>query len=259
VNIEHSVGARVPLLTVIVPVYNEAPTIGRILARVLSAPYAKQVIVVDDGSTDATPDILRILAERPEVTVLTHDRNRGKGRAIRTALVHAQGTYILIQDADLEYWPEDYPLLIEPLLAREADVVYGSRYLNPSQRHGHGLFRYGVSFLNLCVRWLYGVRLTDEATCYKVFPTSTLQAMNLQCERFEFCPEVTAKACRMGLRIREVPIRYDARGSAEGKKIRWTDGMAAFRTLWTFRVSSPVVLSVEFIKPEVDQFGGSAN
>ncbi len=227
----------VPLLTVIVPVLNEAATIDRLLSRVLAAPYAKQVIVVDDGSTDDTATILQGWQTDSRVRVLWHDRNRGKGAAIRTALHDAEGQFVIIQDGDLEYDPQDYPLLIEPLLTGQADAVYGSRYLGSrgERRQQQRLFRWGVRVLNICVRWLYGTTLTDEATCYKVFPTDLLRAMDLQCERFEFCPEVTAKACRLGLRILEVPIRYDARSMEAGKKIRWTDGLAALAALWKWR------------------------
>jgi len=164
----------------------------------------------------------------------------GKGRAIRTALAAAKGQFTIIQDADLEYWPEDYPRLLEPLLAGEAVVVYGSRYLRESvTKRRFTVFRFGVSLLNVAVRVLYGVRLTDEATCYKVFPTEVLRAMDLECERIEFCPEVTAKACRMGLRIAEVPVRYNARTKKEGKKIRWRDGLTAIWTLWKWRNWQP--------------------
>jgi glycosyltransferase involved in cell wall biosynthesis len=214
-----------PLLTIIVPAYNEARTIDELLARVLKSPFAMQIIVVDDASTDSTAMKL----EAWPVTVLTHSANRGKGAAIRTGLDQAQGVYTLIQDADLEYDPQDYQRLLAPLLAGDADVVYGSRHLRWSIGH------VGVSMLNRCVLWLYGVRLTDEATCYKVFRTDDLRAMDLQCDRFEFCPEVTAKVCRMGLRIVEVPISYTPRSTADGKKIRWRDGWVAIKTLWRWR------------------------
>ncbi len=226
-----------PVLTVIVPVYNEVQTIDELLHRVLAAPYAKQVIVVDDGSSDGTAEVLKSWAGHSHVELLQHSDNRGKGAAIRTGLVHALGTFTIIQDADLEYDPQDYPRLIEPILSGQAQLVYGSRYLrcDGSPRQRWRLFRCGVLFLNTCVRLLYGARLTDEATCYKVLPTSLLRAMDLQCERFEFCPEVTAKACRLGLSILEVPIHYDARSMQAGKKIRWTDGVEAMKTLWKWR------------------------
>lgn len=232
-----------PLLSVIIPVYNEVATVALLLDRVLSVPYPKQLILVDDGSTDGSTELLKAWVNPPGVILLHHPHNRGKGAAIRTGLTHAQGRFTLVQDADLEYDPRDYLRLLEPLLQGRADIVYGSRYLQPSagSRPCGRLFRYGVALLNLAVRLLYGVRLTDEATCYKVFPTDVLRAMDLECERFEFCPEVTAKACRMCLTIAEVPIRYSPRRAADGKKIRWTDGWEALATLWKWRHWQPAV------------------
>lgn len=239
-----------PLLSVIVPVYNEVATVARLLDRVRAVPYPKQLILVDDGSTDGSTELLKKWADHPDVILLHHPQNRGKGAAIRTGLVHASGRFTLVQDADLEYDPCDYPRLLKPLLQGQADIVYGSRYLRPSpnSRPCPRLFRYGVAVLNVAVRLLYGVRLTDEATCYKVFPTDLLRAMDLQCERFEFCPEVTAKACRMGLTIAEVSVRYTPRTTAEGKKIRWMDGWEALRTLWKWRNWQPTPPA--FLTPE---------
>jgi hypothetical protein len=261
-----------PLLTVLIPAYNEQATLGELLRRVFAAPYEKQVIVVDDASTDATGDILAAWEGRCQV--VRHPTNRGKGAAIRTGLAEAVGRFTIVQDADLEYDPQDYRLLVEPLLAGEADVVYGSRYLrvgsavrtnaerqtaelsrgiaeelvrtaDPTNRGARlpgkpaWTNRLGVMGLNLAVRAWYGARLTDEATCYKAFPTEVLRAMNLECERFEFCPEVTAKALRMGLTILETPISYSARTAAEGKKIRLRDGIEALQTLWRWRRWTP--------------------
>jgi glycosyltransferase involved in cell wall biosynthesis len=228
-----------PLLTVIIPAYNEARTIGELVARVRDTPLPKQIIVVDDGSTDSTTAKL----EAWPVTVLTQPVNRGKGAAIRTGLEHAEGTYTIIQDADLEYEPQDYPRLLAPLLAGRADAVYGARRLRWSVGH------FGVSVLNRLVRWLYGMRITDEATCYKIFRTHDLRAMDLRCERFEFCPEVTAKACRMGLRIVEVPIGYSPRTVSDGKKIRWRDGYEAIKTLWRWRNWQPITVSLGSLSP----------
>lgn len=149
----------------------------------------------------------------------------------------ARGEYTIIQDADLEYDPRDYRQVLEPLLCGQADVVYGSRRLGRKWcwRDQLNSFYHGVTVLNLCVRLLYGIRVTDEATCYKAFSTSALCGMNLECERFEFCPEVTAKACRLGLHICEVPIRYTSRGLRDGKKIGLRDAFEAVQSLWRWR------------------------
>jgi dolichol-phosphate mannosyltransferase len=229
------------LLTVIVPVYNEEATIDTLLRRVCEAPYQKQVIVVDDGSHDGTGGVLRGWEGYPDLLILRHPTNRGKGAAIRTALERARGRFTLVQDADLEYDPNEYARLLAPLITGRAEVVYGSRYLDDQApaRPPWTLNRIGVVALNLWLRLLYGVRLTDEATCYKVFPTEVLRRMDLACEGFEFCPEVTAKAVRLGLRIHELPISYRPRGVKEGKKIRWKDGVRAATALWRYRNWAP--------------------
>jgi hypothetical protein len=232
-----------PLLTVIVPVFNEANSLVTILDRVQRAPYDKQIIVVDDGSSDGTTVELKRLAECLPIKALFHEQNRGKDAAIRTALEHATGQYTIIQDEDLEYDPQDYPKLVEPLLAGEADVVYGSRYLNKDNDFsGRRRWRFdlGVKLLSLAVRLLYGVKLTDEATCYKVFPTYTLRSMDLQCERFEFCPELTAKTCRLGLKACEVRIRYSGRRVSDSKKIRLRNGLEAIIAIFRYSAWRPV-------------------
>jgi Glycosyl transferase family 2 len=223
-------------LTVIVPVYNEEATLAEQLQRVDGSFPDKEVIVVDDGSTDGSAAILSSWKTRKGFLIVRHSVNTGKGAAIRSALPYARGRFTIIQDADMENDPQDYDRLIQPLLANQAEVVYGSRYLQATGGQAHWtLFRLGVSVLNFAVRLLYGVRLTDEATCYKVLPTSQLRRMKLECQRFEFCPEVTAKACRLGLRILEVPIKYTPRGTLGGKKLRLVDGWHALVTLWKWR------------------------
>lgn len=219
------------------PAYNEGRTIDALLQQVVAASYEKQIIVVDDGSTDDTAEILSGWQTRPNFLVLRHSANRGKGAAIRTALKHAAGDFVLIQDADLEYDPGDYSRLIEPLICGQADIVFGSRYLQRTSgpKRRWRLFRLGVSLLNLCVRLIYKVKITDEVTCYKAFPTSLLRSMNLQCRGFEFCSEVTAKACRLGLTIFETPVRYRPRRFKDGKKIRWADGIRLAWALWKWR------------------------
>lgn len=224
-----------PDVTILIPAYNEENTIARVLERVLALPISKEVIVIDDCSTDQTSQIAQQFAD--QILLLRHNHNRGKGAAIRTGLEQATGEVTIIQDADLEYAPEEIPNMIEPILRGEEDVVYGTRF-----HHG---FPKGMALpnriVNVLLRWavalLYGRRISDEATCYKAVRTSVLRQMNLVCERFEFCPEVTAKAIRMGKRIHEIPIRYEPRSKKAGKKIRWTDGVEAFWTLLRHRFS----------------------
>ncbi len=335
-----------PLVTVIVPVYNEAETISELLARVVSSPYSKQVIVVDDGSTDGTADALRVWQDDAQIRILRHDINRGAGAAIRTALPHARGRFTIIQDADLEYDPQDYPRLIEPLLAEKARAVFGSRYMpetppeplwkrvvsavrtmksamrnalqslargvksffawwamlpkrlaspsratdananaaqaagqkmhhgqaaaapdDPAKRRlpGWGPRRLGAAVLKLAARQLYRARLSDVAASLKAFSTDLLRKLDLQCERFEFGPEVAAKLCRTGEKIVEVPIRYEHRvphrsriierfsrrpeaiddrelgRRRAAKKHRWNDGLHALDTLWNWRYWAPQV------------------
>ena len=229
------------LVTVIMPVFNERNCVAKAIARVLSAPFNKQLIIVDDGSTDGTSEVIRKWKGVDGVSILAHPKNQGKGAAIRSALAMAKGDSTVIQDADLEYDPNDIVRLIAPLQDGAIDVVFGSRYLNSQYviRHGAVVNRFAVGVLNAIVRWVYGVRLSDEATCYKAVRTTLLRRMNLECNRFEFCSEVTAKACRMGLRICEVPVHYDARSRRAGKKVRWTDGIWAAIELWKWRHWNP--------------------
>ncbi|HVS37549.1 MAG TPA: glycosyltransferase family 2 protein [Gemmataceae bacterium] len=228
-----------PPLTVLIPVYNEERTVETLLRRVADGPYPdKEVIVIDDGSTDATPRLLAALAGELGFHVLRHARNRGKGAAVRTGLHHARGEVTIIQDADLEYDPADYPRLVEPIRRGEAQAVYGSRYLDPARRLPWTRFRLGVVFFNGLVRLLYGRRLTDEATCYKAARTSLWRALNLRAERFDLCPEMTAKLCRQGVRIVEVAITYHPRGALAGKKIGWPDAVQTVWTLLKWRVAS---------------------
>ena len=252
-----------PLLTVIVPVFNECGTIDEILTRVAAAePLDKEVLIVDDGSEDGTSERLKEWEGREGVAVYRHESNQGKGTAIRTALAQARGKYVIIQDADLEYDPNDYVELLRPLIEETADVVFGSRALGrreyeATDRRLLNPYRLGVAVLNVSVRLLYGRRITDEATCYKMFKAQDLRAMDLQCERFEFCPEVTAKALRMGLRIIELPIRYSPRGKQAGKKIGLRDAFEAFRTLWKWRRwrpdESPATLDLKTPPPQASQ------
>lgn len=232
-----------PRLAILVPVFNEAKHVGKCLQHLFAVarewPWSSEIIVVDDGSTDGTDVVLREIESTDlsaRIMLATHKVNQGKGAAIRTGLTLATANRIVIQDADLEYDPKDLQVLMARMTAGECEVVYGSRCLvgshNPRRVNA---FAWGVSLLNLVVRILYRVRLTDEATCYKLFRTEDLRRMELECTRFEFCPEVTAKACRLGLRIVEVPISYWPRNHREGKKIKLSDGWHAVRTLWRYR------------------------
>lgn len=219
-------------VSVIVPVYNEVAHLDDLLQAVLASPVTKEIIIVDDGSTDGTREKLQAMPPLKDVTVIFHEKNCGKGASIRTALNYARGEYVLIQDSDLEYDPQDYPALLEPLRTRRTNVVYGVRPDRPER----GLrFFLGAKLLTHLTNLFYGTRIHDEATCYKVFRRSVLQRMKLECQRFEFCPEVTAKLCRLGEKIDEVPITYHPRSAQEGKKIRHSDGWIAIWTLIRYR------------------------
>src|SRR5437660_6171803 len=220
-------------VSVIVTVYNEAAHLDDLLQAIHTSPVKKEVIIVDDGSTDGTREKLSAMPLANDVTVVFHEKNYGKGAAIRTALAYARGEYVLIQDSDLEYDPQDYPALLLPLEQRQANVVYGVRPDRPER----GLrFFLGAKFLTYLTNLLYGAGIHDEATCYKVFRRSLLGEVSLQCQRFEFCPEVTAKLCRMGEKIAEVPVSYAPRSAGEGKKIRHSDGWLAIWTLIRYRL-----------------------
>jgi dolichol-phosphate mannosyltransferase len=223
------------VLSVIVPVYNEVRNLELLLAAIKAAPVRKEIVVVDDGSTDGTREKLLALPPSDGVTILFHEKNCGKGAAIRTALRYVRGEYILIQDSDLEYDPEDYGALLAPLERGDTNVVYGVRPDRPER----GLrFYWGAKFLTLAVNLLYRAGIHDEATCYKAFRRSVLEKIPLECTGFEFCPEVTAKLCRLGEEIWEVPISYRPRGRKEGKKLRPRDGWTAVWTLLRVRFAS---------------------
>jgi len=220
-------------LSVIIPVFNERQTIGQILDEVKKVELEKEIIVVDDGSTDGTRKILGELND-PTVKVLYHSENRGKGGAIKTAQTRVSGEVVIIQDADLEYRPEDYPKLIKPVEDGFADVVYGSRFLGP-----HRVFMFwhyvGNKFLTWLTNILYNTMLTDMETGYKVFRAEVFKKLKIRSDRFDFEPEITAKIFKQKLRVVEVPITHYGRGYKEGKKISWKDGLAAIWTLIRYR------------------------
>jgi len=246
-------------VSIIIPVYNEFRTFEQVLERVQAAPLPdgceKEIVVVDDGSTDGTSQIFGERARRGMVVGCRREVNAGKGTALRAGFALAAGDIILIQDGDLEYDPNDYARLVEPIVRGEADVVYGSRFRGLAKgmtlRH-----RLANRLLTAAANLLFDAEITDEATAYKAFRTSLLREIRLECRRFEFCPEVTAKLRRLGHRIHEVPISYNARGIADGKKIRFSDGIEAVWTLVKYRLASresllrhdlpePVVLQVQ--------------
>jgi glycosyltransferase involved in cell wall biosynthesis len=231
-------------LSILIPAYHEERTIAEVLRRVAevdteSLGFEKEIIVCDDGSTDGTAsEIARASAGLPGVRLVRHEQNRGKGAAIRTALEHATGDYVLIQDADLEYEVDDYPALLEAVKGG-ADAVYGSRFQKQRWPEGMRFANYVANrMLTTTANLLYGHHLTDEATCFKVIRTDLLRGLGLTCERFEFCPEVTAKLGRRKVEIVEVPIAYHGRGVVDGKKISWTDGVQAMWVLLKERVRS---------------------
>jgi glycosyltransferase involved in cell wall biosynthesis len=223
-------------LSVIVPVYNECGTVAECLERVSRVPVVGQIVVVDDGSTDGTRDILRQYEQRPGFVVRYHERNYGKGHAIRTGLEKVVCPVVVIQDADLEYDPDDFVAMLEPITAGRARVVYGSRRLRKENRqHAGFIYFLGGMVMTYWTRLLFGLRITDEATCYKMLQTDLLRSLHLTCERFEFCPEVTAKLAKLRVPILDVPIRYAPRHKSEGKKIGLADAFEGAWTLLKFR------------------------
>ena len=223
-------------LSVVVPAYNERATIAEILRRIQAAGVGldKEIIVVDDGSTDGTRDVLRAQSLRG-LKVFTHEKNRGKGAALRTGFAAASGDIVIVQDADLEYDPREYPRLVEPILDGRADVVYGSRFLGGPHRVLYFWHYVGNRFLTVMSNILSNLNLTDMETCYKAFRREVLTKIKLKSSRFGFEPEITMKVARLKCRVYEVPISYSGRDYAEGKKIGWKDGLAAIFQLLRFR------------------------
>jgi glycosyltransferase involved in cell wall biosynthesis len=226
-----------PLLSVVMPVFNERTTIDEIVTRVLGVPMRVELIVVDDRSTDGTRDRLAQLQQQYGFTLLLQERNQGKGAALRRGFAAVTGDIVVIQDADLEYSPEEFPQLVELIVDGRADVVYGSRFLG---RHRVFLFTHylGNRFLTLLTNVLYNTMLTDMETCYKVMRRDVLQGLTLRSNGFGIEPEMTAKIFKRGYRVYEVPITYDGRGYDEGKKIGWKDGIVALWVLLRYRFTN---------------------
>jgi len=224
-------------VSVVIPVYNEAGTVEEIIARVQRVPIEKEIIVVDDASTDGTGERLEAArARHNNLKVLRQERNQGKGAALRAGFGEVTGEVVIIQDADLEYDPMEYPKLLEPILDGRADVVYGSRFLGGPHRVLFFWHYVGNIFLTLLSNAVNNLSLTDMETCYKAFRSEILRGMRLKSNRFGFEPEFTAKVAKRRLRVYEVPISYSGRGYAEGKKITWRDGIKAIFTILWFRI-----------------------
>jgi glycosyltransferase involved in cell wall biosynthesis len=224
-----------PDITVVIPAYNEANTIAQVLARLRELPFATQIIVVDDGSSDGTADLLRSI--EGDVQVLRHEQNRGKGAALRTGFAHARGKVVVIQDADLEYDPGDIPALVDPIFAGHADVVFGSRLMGGRPQRVHLFWhKVGNRFLSLLTNVLYNTTLSDMETGYKAFKLEVLRRIEPLSESdFRIEPELTAKICRGPFRVYELPIAYYGRTYLEGKKITWRDGIGAVWALLKYR------------------------
>ncbi len=228
-NWEEALGGHPFLFTVVIPVYNEQATVAQVVTRVAAIPVYCQIIIVDDGSTDGTSEILESVADVDGVEIVIQETNRGKGAALRAGFSKAQGKYIVVQDADLEYHPRDIAALIEPLLRDEADVVYGSRWLSEQQQSQGRLHRLGNRWLTMTSNLFTGLKLTDMETCYKAMKIELLDGIEICQNRFGVEPELTAKLARRGARFVEVPISYHGRSFSEGKKVGMKD---LFNAIW---------------------------
>jgi glycosyltransferase involved in cell wall biosynthesis len=224
------------MISIIIPAYNEEATVEEIVNKIYAVPLdvKKEIIIINDGSLDKTGDILAGMKNKFDFISLEHKQNSGKGAAIKTGLTKARGDIIIIQDADLEYSPNDYKKLLAPFSKNGARVVYGSRILQENKT-GHWLFYAGGKIMTIAANFLYGIKITDESTCYKVFKKDLIMSLNIQSNGFEFCSEVTAKIAKLGVKIYEVPISYFPRNKKDGKKIKIMDGVIGVWTLLRYR------------------------
>ena len=225
-----------PRLTVVIPVYNEAATIAELLRRVRAVPVPKQIVVVDDCSTDGTAEVLAREAAAGDVEVVVHPVNRGKGSAVRSGIARVRGEVVLIQDADLEYDPAEYPKLLDPIDRGITKAVYGSRFLGAPRTAMLFWHAVGNRFLTLACNVMFNTTLTDMETCYKVFTADIARSLELRSDRWGFDPEITAKILKQGHRIYEVPISYAGLDIRQGKKISWKDGLVVFGALVRYRL-----------------------
>jgi glycosyltransferase involved in cell wall biosynthesis len=227
------------------PLYNEEKTVAEIIKKILDLPLDLELIIINNGSNDGTGMIISQFAELPNVRIINKEKNVGKGDAIVAGLQFAQGEYSIIQDGDLEYEPRDILRMIELAEKEKAPAVFGSRILNPRAGISYRRYLWGGKLLTAFANLLFSSGITDESTCYKMVRTDIIKKLNLECRRFEFCPELVAKLGRNQIKIREVPISYHPRSFEEGKKIRWRDGLEAIWTLLKYRFKSLSDFSVE--------------
>jgi len=223
-------------LSIVIPVFNEIGTIDEIIRRVRETPYDKEIIIVDDCSTDGTMDHLRTLENESDLRIIFHEKNMGKGAALRTGFGNVTGDIVIVQDADLEYDPGEYSRLIQPILDNKADAVYGSRFMGGPRRVLYFWHTVGNRLLTIFSNMMTNLNLTDMETCYKVFRSDLLKKISIKSNRFGVEPEITAKISRLGARVYEIPISYHGRKYSEGKKIGWKDGVNAVFSIIRFRL-----------------------